>query len=31
MNECAALMMEQYPDIAFGYGFGSEYRYVVPI
>ncbi|KAF8675853.1 hypothetical protein HU200_047345 [Digitaria exilis] len=31
MNESASLMMEQYPDIAFGYGFGSEYRYVVPI
>ncbi|CAL5085380.1 unnamed protein product [Urochloa decumbens] len=28
MNECASLMMEQYPDIAFGYGFGSEYSFV---
>ncbi|KAF8769003.1 hypothetical protein HU200_007032 [Digitaria exilis] len=25
MNESASLMMEPYPDIAFGYGFGSEY------
>ncbi|TVU38372.1 hypothetical protein EJB05_11739 [Eragrostis curvula] len=28
MNESASLMMEQYPDIAFGYGFGSEYSFV---
>jgi len=29
MNESASLMMEQYPDIVFAYGFSNEYRYVV--
>jgi tRNA(His) 5'-end guanylyltransferase len=29
MNESASLMMEQYPDIVFGYGFSNEYRYVI--
>jgi tRNA(His) 5'-end guanylyltransferase len=29
MNESASLMMEQYPDIVFAYGFNNEYRYVI--
>ncbi|AQK87981.1 tRNA(His) guanylyltransferase 1 [Zea mays] len=28
MNESASLMMEQYPDIVFGYGFSNEYSFV---
>ncbi|KAK3134983.1 hypothetical protein QOZ80_5BG0413220 [Eleusine coracana subsp. coracana] len=28
MDESASLMMVQYPDIAFGFGFGSEYSFV---
>lgn len=28
MNASASLMMEQYPDIVFGYGFGNEYSFV---
>jgi tRNA(His) guanylyltransferase len=31
MNASASLMMEQYPDIVFGYGFSNEYRYVSEI
>lgn len=29
MNASASLMMEQFPDIIFGYGFSNEYRYVI--
>jgi tRNA(His) 5'-end guanylyltransferase len=29
MDASASLMMEQYPDIVFGYGFSNEYRYVI--
>ncbi|XP_037432491.1 tRNA(His) guanylyltransferase 2-like isoform X1 [Triticum dicoccoides] len=28
MNACASLMMEQFPDIIFGYGFDNEYSFV---
>ncbi|KAG0519395.1 hypothetical protein BDA96_09G260500 [Sorghum bicolor] len=28
MNESASLMMEQYPDIVFAYGFSNEYSFV---
>lgn len=28
MNESASLMMEQYPDIVFAYGFNNEYSFV---
>ncbi|KAF8715692.1 hypothetical protein HU200_026634 [Digitaria exilis] len=28
MNSTASLMMEQYPDIVFGYGFSNEYSFV---
>ncbi|CAL5095988.1 unnamed protein product [Urochloa decumbens] len=28
MNASASLMMEQYPDIVFGYGFSNEYSFV---
>ena len=31
MNACASLMMEQFPDIIFGYGFDNEYRYDLPL
>jgi tRNA(His) 5'-end guanylyltransferase len=30
MNASASLMMEQFPDIIFGYGFNNEYRYDIP-
>ena len=29
MNKSASLMMEQYADIVFGYGFSNEYRYII--
>jgi len=29
MNKSASLMMEQYADIVFGYGFNNGYRYVI--
>jgi hypothetical protein len=29
MDASASLMMDQYPDIVFGYGFSNEYRYVI--
>lgn len=27
MNSCASLVLEEYPDIVFAYGYSDEYRY----